>query len=122
MLQKLALVFGVVFIAIGILGFVPGITTNGHLLGIFEVGLLHNLVHLLSGVAALAASASTKYARLYFQIFGSVYAVVTLIGFMMGSILGLFSVNLADNLLHLAIAATTLYLGFGYRDRAVANA
>lgn len=116
MVQKAAWGFAAVFLLIGILGFVPGITTaDGYLLGIFEVGAMHNIIHLLTGaVAALAAWKSAHYSRLYFQIFGVVYALVTIIGFVQGSsVLGLFGVNMADNVLHLVIAAAALWFGFG---------
>lgn len=117
MLKKLATVFGVAFIAIGVLGFVPGITNDeGLLLGIFEVNALHNIIHLLSGVAALIGASSDQYAKLYFQVFGVVYAVVTLAGFVQGdTVLGLIPVNMADNLLHLTIAVAALYIGFGLK-------
>ncbi len=114
----MAWVFGVVFLAVGVLGFVPGITSGGMLLGIFEVDALHNVIHLLSGVAAIAAASGTgAYARLYFKVFGVVYALVTVLGFSMaGNVLGLIMVNMADNLLHVVIAAVALYIGFGMKE------
>jgi hypothetical protein len=111
--SKLATVFGIVFIAIGILGFVPGITTaDGRLLGIFQVDAIHNVVHLLSGIVALLMAA--KAPKTYFKVFGIVYLLVTILGFVQqDTILGLFTINMADNILHLVIAATALYIGFG---------
>lgn len=121
MLKKAALAFGVVFVLIGLLGFVPALAPeNGEgmrlLLGVFMVDGIHNWIHILSGVAALAASTNAAYSRLYFQVFGVVYALVTVLGFVMNPILGFLHVNLADNLLHLVIAASALYLGFAYKD------
>lgn len=120
-MQKMAKVFGYVFLAIGVLGFVPGITSGGNLLGIFEVDAVHNIVHLLTGVLALwAASGAGTNARLFFQVFGVVYAVVTVVGFIQGStVLGIMAVNGADNLLHLVVAAVALYYGFGRKEAAV---
>jgi len=122
MLKKAALLFGVVFLAIGVLGFLPflqfGETAGGAplLLGLFAVNAIHNIIHLASGAAALAASSSTSYARLYFKIFGVVYALVTVLGFLSGGVLlGILPINLFDNILHLVIAAASLYLGFGYK-------
>ena len=115
MIRKIATVFGVVFLAVGLLGFVPGITENGHLLGIFHVNPAHNLVHILSGLAALlAARASERAAQNYFRIFGVIYALVAVLGFMGGDepVLGLIANNTADNWLHVAIAAVSLALGF----------
>lgn len=121
MLTKLAYVFGVVFLAIGVLGFVPGITTDGHLLGIFDVSPIHNIIHLLSGIAALvlASTGKEKGSQMYFRVFGIVYGLVTIIGFIQGTtVLGLIGVNVADNLLHLAITAVALYAGFGMKPMA----
>lgn len=122
MIRTAAKLFGYVFVAIGILGFVPGLAPDGHLLGIFHINTLHNIIHLASGAVALMAGyASYKASRTYFQVFGIVYALVALLGLMSGDndILGLVANNGADNLLHIAIAAAALYLGFGpVRDEA----
>ena len=118
-MQKLARVFGYVFVAVGVLGFVPGVTTaDGQLLGIFQVDTMHNIVHLLTGVLALAAAMGTgAYVNLYFKVFGVVYALVTVLGFLSGSVLGMVT-NGADNVLHLVIAAIALYVGFGKKESA----
>lgn len=116
MLKKLSILFGVVFLAVGVLGFVPGITTSDNLLlGIFQVGALHNLIHILSGVAALVAGTKSEdYAQLYFRIFGVVYAVVAVVGIIQSdTVLGLIDINLADNLLHVVLAVAILGIGFG---------
>jgi hypothetical protein len=116
MVRLAAKVFGVVFLLVGVLGFVPALTPDGHLLGIFHVNTVHNLVHLASGAVALAAGLSSlKASLLYFQVFGIVYGLVAVLGFIYGdnAILGLVANNMGDNLLHVVIAATALYLGFG---------
>jgi len=119
-LKTLAYIFGAVFLLIGVLGFVPGVTTDGHLLGIFDVSPIHNVIHLLSGIAALglAMTMGEKGSQLYFRVFGIVYGLVTIIGFIQGNtVLGLIGVNMADNLLHLAITAIALYAGFGMKPQ-----
>lgn len=115
LVQRAATVFGAVFILVGILGFIPAFTPNGHLLGIFEVNGVHNVIHLLSGVAALVLSRTHKNARLYFQVFGVVYGLVTLLGVFYGDndLLGIVAHNIADIFLHLVITAAALYFGFG---------
>jgi hypothetical protein len=125
MFKKLAVLFGAVFVLVGILGFVPALSpmhSDGmrYLLGIFMVGGIHNAIHLLSGLAALAgAFTSEKYAKLYFQVFGSVYAVVTLVGFIQKTtVLGIFHVNTADNFLHLGLALAIGGIGFGLKTHA----
>jgi hypothetical protein len=119
MLRTVSKIFGVVFLLVGVLGFVPGVTTNEMLLGIFHVNAAHNVVHLLSGAIALYAGlTSTAYSRLYFRVFGVVYALVALLGLFTGDgmLLGLISNNTADTWLHIVIAVAALYLGFVAKD------
>lgn len=116
MLTTLAKVFGAVLLAVGVLGFVSALTPDGNLLGVFHVNALHNVIHLTSGAVALFAGfTSAKASRLYFQVFGVIYALVTVLGFLTGEghILGLVANNMGDNLLHIVIAGSALYLGFG---------
>jgi hypothetical protein len=122
MLKKAAVTFGIIFLVVGILGFVPGATRDGMLLGLFHVNTAHNVVHLLSGAVALwAGFTTTANARLFFRVFGVVYALVAVLGFVTGEgmILGVISNNAADTWLHVLIAAAALYLGFAAKDDAV---
>lgn len=113
MLTKAAYVFGVVFVVIGLLGFVPAAAPDGMLLGLFHVNALHNIIHLATGVVALFAG-YYHFPKYFFQLFGVIYAVVALLGFWYGAapILGIVANNMADAVLHVVIAATALYLGF----------
>lgn len=115
-LTKISVVFGVVFILIGILGFIPGITVNGLLLGIFSVNAMHNIVHLVTGVLALLVAKNVNYAKVFFIVFGIIYLIVALMGFFTtgGVVMGM-TMNMADNLLHLVVALVALYLGFFYK-------
>jgi hypothetical protein len=125
MLKKFAIIFGAVMLLVGILGFVPGITTDQHLLGVFHVNPAHNVVHLLSGAVAIACGmASGLASQLFFRIFGALYGLVALLGFMGGDrpVLGFVSNNLADSWLHTAIAALALFLGFAFHDETVSHA
>lgn len=116
MAQTLAWWLGGILTLVGILGFVPGITSNGMLLGIFQVDAPHNLIHLVTGLAALAAAWGMYSTRLYFQVFGVAYAVVAIAGFLQGdTVLGLIAANMADHLLHLVLAAVFLWVGFGMK-------
>lgn len=116
MVKTMAVLFGVVFLVVGILGFVPAVTKDQMLLGIFHVNAAHNAVHLLSGVVALICGmAGIGASRLYFKIFGLVYAAVAVLGFLNPGdtmLLGLISNNTADTWLHVAIAAVSLIIGF----------
>ncbi|MEK7579399.1 MAG: DUF4383 domain-containing protein [Patescibacteria group bacterium] len=124
-LKKWARLLGIVLLVIGILGFIPGITTtDGYLLGIFHVDGLHNIIHIITGLIGLIVSAKSERAqRLFFQIFGWIYLVVTILGFLgSGMVLGLFVANVADNILHLVIAVLSLWLGYSGRKAAMMSA
>jgi len=115
MLRTAARLFGLAFILIGILGFVPGITDGHMLLGVFHVNTARNLVHLLSGALALvAASSGVAASRTFFRVFGLAYGLVAILGFLGGDqpVLGFISNNLADTWLHATIALAALVLGF----------
>ena len=116
-LQKAAQGVGAVFLLVGVLGFIPGITSNydslsfaGHgsealLLGIFQVSVLHNIVHLLFGAAGLAMSRSHSQSRSFLLYGGIIYLVLWLYGLLVDhdSAANFVPVNSADNWLHLLL-------------------
>jgi hypothetical protein len=123
--QIAALVVGAVFLLVGIAGFIPGLTTNyealefaGHesgamLLGVFNVSILHNLVHLAFGVAGVAMARTANGARAFLIGGGAVYLVLWLYGLLidMTSDANFVPVNDADNWLHLVLAIGMIGLG-----------
>jgi len=116
MVKTLGMLFGIVFLAVGILGFVPGVTKDDMLLGIFHVDATHSVVHIASGAIFLFASmAGAGPARLWFKVFGLIYAVVAVLGFVNsnGPVLGMISNNPAVTWLHVALAVVMLLIGFG---------
>ncbi|HEY7350672.1 MAG TPA: DUF4383 domain-containing protein [Ktedonobacterales bacterium] len=123
-----AQVLGIVLTLVGILGFIDALAPGGNLLGIFAINSMHNVIHLLSGIVGLAAGflVGGQYARWYALVFGAVYALVTVVGFIQTTtVLGLIPVNLADNLLHTAIAVASLavfFISAPGRKAAVAHA
>jgi hypothetical protein len=110
-LRTAAIIFGVFFIIVGICGFIPPLAPDHYLFGLFMVDTNHNIIHLLSGVLALVSAFRERFAKLFFQVFGIVYGLVALLGFFTSDLI-LIHVNTADNLLHLLIAAVSIYLGF----------
>ncbi len=123
--QVAAAVVSVVFLLVGVLGFVPGVTTDydqlsfaGHdsmamLLGVFMVSVLHNIVHLLFGVVGLAAARTARGAKLFLVAGGVVYLVLWLYGLVIdhGSDANFVPVNNADNWLHLVLGVGMIALG-----------
>jgi Domain of unknown function (DUF4383) len=111
-----ALAIGIVFTLVGIAGFfVSSSMTVGNLLG-FDVDLVHNLVHLVTGLAGLAA-AFTGWSRRFNQIFGIIYIIVGIAGlipalYFDGRLLGLMHINAADNVLHLVVGIVAAGVGF----------
>lgn len=115
--QAAAALVGAVFLLVGVLGFIPGITTGydgleaaGHgsdaeLLGIFQVSILHNVVHLLFGAAGLALARSASTARSFLLGGGAVYLVLWLYGLVVDktSQANFVPLNAADDWLHLVL-------------------
>jgi hypothetical protein len=123
--QVAALMVGVVFVIVGIAGLVPGLTTGLHeltwaghhsgsmLLGIFAVSVLHNIVHLLFGVAGIAFARTFAAAKAYLIGGGVIYLVLWLYGLAIdhSSTANFVPVNTADNWLHLGLAVGVIGLG-----------
>jgi Domain of unknown function (DUF4383) len=139
-IQVAALVVGAAFILVGILGFIPGITTNvgdmkfsGHespaeLLGLFQVSILHNIVHLAIGIVGLVAASTWEGSRLYLVGGGALYLALAVYGWIIdrASDANFVPMNPADNVLHVLLGAGMIVLGVvlgrGYaRDRVVAG-
>jgi hypothetical protein len=130
-IRTTAAVMGVVFLLVGAAGFIPGITTNydqlsfaGHeseamLFGVFQVSVLHNIVHLLYGVAGLALARTVSGARLFLIGGGAIYALLWLYGLVIdhGSDANFVPLNGADNWLHLGLAVAMVGLGLALSPR-----
>ncbi|MDQ3423216.1 MAG: DUF4383 domain-containing protein [Actinomycetota bacterium] len=115
----------VAFLLIGVLGFVPGVTSDygamefaGHesgalLLGLFQVSILHNIVHLLYGVAGLAMGRTADGARAYLVGGGIIYLVLWIYGLVVDetSAANFVPLNDADDWLHLGLGAAMIALG-----------
>jgi hypothetical protein len=123
MARPLGVLFGILFLLGGVLGFVPGITRDGMFLGVFMVNTPHSIVHVASGAIFLLASTSgVGAARLWFQIFGIVYAAVAVMGFAVGDgmIFNLISNNRNDSWGHVVLALVMLLIGFAMPKQTIA--
>ena len=129
--QTAAGAVGAVFLLVGVLGFIPGITTDydqmtfaGHdsgasLLGIFQVSVLHNIVHLLFGLAGLGMARTAGAARSYLVGGGVVYLVLTVYGLLIDkeAAANFVPVNRADDWLHLVLGVGMIALGVALSRR-----
>ena len=118
--QRIAMIFGVVFLLVAILGFVTtgstmeaSMDTAPRLLGIFPVNMLHNIVHALFGVWGLAASRSFGGSRMYGRAGAVIYGLLVPLAFVSPTTFGLIPIGGNDIWLHAVLAAGLAFLGFG---------
>ena len=127
-LRRFALVFGIVFLLVGIAGFIPGLTQPhthpdvmvtaglGLVLGLFPVNVLHNAAHLLFGVYGLLASRSDGASRTYGKVVAIAYALLTVMGLFsamrLHTAFGFVPLYGHDIWLHALLAAVGAYFGF----------
>lgn len=125
--RTVALIFGIVFTLIGIIGFfIPAENSTGvqALFGIFDVDAVHNIIHLVTGILALLA-AFMGWSRTFNQVFGVLYTLLGILGLISGLyfpsgtygtdsglFLGLMHINVADHVLHLVAGIAALIVGF----------
>ena len=123
--QAASVLVGATFLLVGVLGFVPGITTGtdelhaaGHeshaeLLGIFQVSVLHNVVHLLFGAAGIALARTASGARAFLIGGGAVYLVLWLYGLVVdkSSQANFVPLHTADDWLHVVLGLGMIALG-----------
>jgi hypothetical protein len=121
-IRTLGFIIGGAFLFGGALGFVPGVVQNNLYLGVFMVNTPHNFLHIASGLIFLLASFfGPGPARLWFQIFGMLYAVMAAWGFKVGvgMICGVISNNPYDSWGHAGLALGMLLIGFAVPSRSL---
>lgn len=125
MLRKVALIFGIVFILVGILGFVTaggmGMSADppaAMLLGLFPVNLIHNAVHIGIGAWGLAASRSWAGSRNFMRVGGVIYIVLALLGFVAPTTFGFIPIGGNDIYLHAVLGIVMAGIGFTAKPEA----
>lgn len=138
MTRTFALVFGILYLLVGIVSFIPGVSphdatldsahpineavhfAHGRALGLFPVNALHNIVHIAIGVWGIVGSRSASGARLYAQGVAIFYGLLTVLGAipseMTKTLFGLVPLHGYDILLHAGSALIAAYFGFVRKD------
>jgi Domain of unknown function (DUF4383) len=121
------IVAGIALVGAGLIGFIPGNPIASEDPGaLFRVNALHNIIHLVTGLIALAIGLGTRGMNLANSTigFGVLYAIVAVLVFLDPTLFGLFEdapANAADHVLHAALAVVSLVLGFTARSRTPAR-
>lgn len=127
-LRRFALIFGIVFLLVGIAGFfVTGLSMEAdpehapRLLGLFPVNALHNVVHLLFGIWGLVASRTFEGSRTYGRVGGVAYLGLAVLGFISPDMFGLVPIGDHDIWLHALLGIALAAVGFTARPGAPAT-
>ncbi len=123
-----ALILGIIYVVVAILGFIPGIATPppanaptlsltsnyGYIFGLFAVNILHTLVHLIVGIWGILAYRSFGAARAFSRTMAIVFAILTILGLIPGlnTLFGFVPLFGADIALHAVTALLAAYFGF----------
>ncbi len=120
--QTVTLALGLIYFVVGVLGFIGPligtssfitITQDRHtLLGLADINLLHNLVHLVIGIAGLAAASSVANSRTFCQVVGVILLILGLLGVFVGNLFGALPLAGFHIPLHLVSGAGLAYFGF----------
>jgi hypothetical protein len=122
--QRVAQIFGIVFILVAIAGFLATGMGNMEadparapvLVGLFPVNVLHNVVHLLLGIWGVAASRSFGGARSYARIAGVLYLLLAVVGYFVPNGFGFVPLGGNDVWLHGVLGLVLAVVGFTARE------
>jgi hypothetical protein len=132
--RNFAIVLGVIYIVVGVLGFVPPLLTSradapslaldqayGYLFGLFPVNILHSLVHLGVGVWGVLAARTLAAARTYAAAVAVIFGVLTVMGLVprLNTAFGFIPLFGHDIWLHALTAIAAAY--FGFRETRIAR-
>lgn len=133
--KTFAIVMGVIFLMVGLLGFFPGLVTApstdaphisldtgyGNLMGLFPINVLHNIVHLAVGLWGVVAYRSVSGSLSFARGLAVFYGALTIMGFIPGlnTTFGLIPIFGHDIWLHAISAGAAAYVGFAGRSNAV---
>lgn len=133
--RRFALVLGIVYVLVGIVGFIPGLTTPppanapalavnsnyGYIFGLFAVNIVHTLIHLVVGLWGILAYRSYGGAKAFARAIAIIFAILTIMGLIPGGLdttFGLAPIFGADVALHALTALVAAYFGFVAHEEA----
>lgn len=129
--QKFALIIGIAYLVMGIMGFIPALVSQpetlppyvsklgvvsgyGYLMGLFPVNTPHNIIHMATGVIGITTSIALDSARLFSGQLGIYYTTLAVMGLIpiANTFFGLFPIYGADVILHGVTGILGIYFGF----------
>jgi hypothetical protein len=123
--RVLTLVLGILFTWVGFFGFFVSLSMTAGILFVFDVDLIHNLIHLVTGLLALFATFTettfAEWSRLFNRIFGVIYLILGIAGlfpalYLDGRLLCITHVNAADNVLHIVVGLVACIVGYALAE------
>jgi len=117
MTKTIATLFGVIYLIVGVAGFFPQLggsmsMASNTLLGVASVNVLHNIVHLIIGLAGLSGGRTDAGAAAFGKTFGVILIVIGLLGFLTPNLIGILPIGGYDIWIHLVTGAILAYVGF----------
>lgn len=114
LLTTFAIIFGIVLLVVGVLGFIPQLKTNGLLFGLLNVDANHNVIHIFFGLIGLWSASCPRASQLYFRIIGIIFVLIALLGFWHEEYpsFEFFSKDIFHSIFLLVIGVAALVLGF----------
>lgn len=127
MLKRIAMVFGIVFILVALLGFMATGMSNMEtdpalaptIFGMFPVNVLHNVVHLVFGIWGVLAARSHAAASTFAKVGGAIYIVLAVLGYVSPTLFGFAPIGGNDIWLHGLLGVAMLGAGFAFKEDAV---
>jgi hypothetical protein len=117
MVKTIAMVFGIIYLLVGIAGLISPLGgTLGMapttLLGIAQTNIIHNIVHLIIGVAGLSMAGSVESAGTFCKTFGIILLLIGVIGFFTQNLFGILPIGGNDIWIHLVSGLVLAIAGF----------
>jgi hypothetical protein len=117
MTKTIAMAFGVIYFAVGLAGLIPALggsfgMTTSTLLGIASVNIIHNIVHLVIGIAGLSMAKTEESAQTFCKTFGIILLLVGVVGFVAPNGFGILPLGGYDIWIHLVSGVILAYAGF----------